>query len=105
VLTVLARSLVDAVRTGDDVVRTGGDEFAVITEPITDEELRLLSARLHVVAAHSRYSDLPPMHITVSIGAAMVATCDDAATLMRRADRQLLSAKRAGRSLGVVGEG
>lgn len=104
VLTVLARSLVNAVRTGDEVVRTGGDEFAVITGPITAEELRSLTARLHVVSAHSRYGDLPPMHITVSIGAAMVATGDDAAVLMRRADRQLLKAKRAGRNLGVVGE-
>jgi diguanylate cyclase (GGDEF)-like protein/PAS domain S-box-containing protein len=102
VLSVLARSLVNAVRTGDEVVRTGGDEFAVITGPITDDELDSLTARLHVIAAHSRDGDLPPMHITVSIGAAMAATGDDAAALMRRADRQLLRAKRVGRKRGVV---
>ncbi|HEY5555007.1 MAG TPA: sensor domain-containing diguanylate cyclase [Cellulomonas sp.] len=102
VLSVLARSLVNAVRTVDEVVRTGGDEFAVITGPITDDELSSLMARLHVVAAHSRYGDLPPMHITVSIGAAMVATGDDEAALMRRADHQLLRAKRVGGKRGVV---
>jgi PleD family two-component response regulator len=42
------------------------------------------------------------MHITVSIGAAMVATGDDEAALMRRADHQLLRAKRVGRKRGVV---
>ncbi|NMM16294.1 MAG: diguanylate cyclase [Cellulomonas sp.] len=97
VLTVLARSLVLAVRSGDQVVRTGGDEFAVITGPITDDELSSLRARLHVVAAHGRYDDLSPMRITVSIGAAMVGVDDDGAALMRRADHQLLRAKRAGR--------
>lgn len=100
VLTVLARSLVLAVRSGDQVVRTGGDEFAVITGPITDDELSSLRARLHVVAAHGRYDDLSPMRITVSIGAAMVGVDDDAAALMRRADHQLLRAKRAGRKRG-----
>ncbi|HEX7806882.1 MAG TPA: diguanylate cyclase [Cellulomonas sp.] len=102
VLTVLARSLVHAVRGGDQVVRTGGDEFAVITGPITDDELRALTARLHVVAANSRYGDLTPVRITVSIGAAMVGVDDDAAALMRRADRQLLRAKRTGRKRGVA---
>ncbi len=97
VLTVLARSLVHAVRAGDQVVRTGGDEFAVITDPITDDELSSLRSRLQVVAAHGRYDDLSPMRITVSIGAAMVGVDDDAAALMRRADDQLLRAKRAGR--------
>lgn len=100
VLTVLARSLVLAVRSGDQVVRTGGDEFAVITGPITDDELSSLRARLHVVAAHGRYDDLSPMRITVSIGAAMVSGADDAAALMRRADHQLLRAKRASRKRG-----
>jgi len=102
VLKVLARSLVSAVRTGDEVVRTGGDEFAVITGPITDDELSSLVARLHVVAAQGRYGDLSPMRITVSIGAAMVAVDDDAAAVMRRADHQLLRAKRAGRKRGAV---
>ncbi|PVU84296.1 sensor domain-containing diguanylate cyclase (plasmid) [Cellulomonas sp. WB94] len=97
VLMVLARSLAHAVRATDHVVRTGGDEFAVITGPITDDELRSLTARLQVVAAQGRYEDLSPMRITVSIGAATVAVGDDAAALMRRADHQLLRAKRAGR--------
>lgn len=97
VLTVLARSLVHAVRSGDQVVRTGGDEFAVITRPITDDELSSLRARLHVVAADGRHDDLSPMRITVSIGAAMVGVDDDAAALMRRGDHQLLRSKRAGR--------
>jgi len=97
VLTVLARSLDHAVRAGDLVVRTGGDEFAVITGPIADDELRSLTARLEVVAAQGRYEDLSPMRTTVSIGAAMVEVGDDAAALMRRADHQLLTVKRAGR--------
>ena len=101
VRTVLARSLVHAVRAGDQVVQAGGDEFAVITGPITDDQLSSLWARLHAVAAHGRHDDLSPPRITVSIGAALVGVDEDAAAVMRRADHQLLRAKRAGRTRGA----
>ena len=69
-----------------------GDEFAVLTGPITAPETVELAARLRMVVAASRYADT--ISVSISVGAAVVQEGDDAATLLRRADDRLLQAKR-----------
>lgn len=92
VLIVIANSLTNAVRASDALFRTGGDEFAVLTGPITAPETVELAARLRMVVAASRYADT--ISVSISVGAAVVQEGDDAATLLRRADDRLLQAKR-----------
>ena len=93
VLNVIANSLANAVRATDALFRTGGDEFAVLTGPITATEAAELAARLRMVVSASRYAGT--ISVSISVGAAIVRKGDDAATLLRRADERLLKAKRS----------
>ena len=101
VLVVIARSLAGAVRTGDQVFRAGGDEFVVLTGPITAEELSTLAARLRMVVSAGRYPGNPPLRATVSIGCALARDGDQAASVPLRADTRLLQAKRSGRDASI----
>ena len=92
VLTVIANSLANAVRATDAVFRTGGDEFAVLSGPITAPEVAELAARLRMVVSASRFAGA--ISASISVGSAVVADGDDAASLLRRADARLLRAKR-----------
>jgi diguanylate cyclase (GGDEF)-like protein/PAS domain S-box-containing protein len=98
VLNVIANSLANAVRATDALFRTGGDEFTVLTGPITAPEAAALAARLRMVVSASRYADR--ISVSISVGTALVQEGDDAATLMRRADDRLLQAKRSGNATG-----
>ena len=93
VLTVIANSLSNAVRATDELFRIGGDEFAVLTGPITGAETAELAARLRMVVAAGRYTNR--ISVTISVGAAVIEEGDDAAALLRRADDRLLRAKRS----------
>lgn len=55
VLRIVGRSLERAVRAGDEVFRLGGDEFTVVTGPLTEDELERMADRLVMVVAASRY--------------------------------------------------
>ncbi len=101
VLVVIAQSLTSALRTGDEVFRVGGDEFLVLTGPITVEEVAALAARLRMVVSAGRYPGDPPVRATVSIGSALVKEDDAAAAVALRADARLLTAKRSGRDSSV----
>jgi len=96
VLQVVSRSLAAAVRGTDTVFRTGGDEFAVLAGPITQEDLAALAARLAMVVPAGRYGGgRPGLRVTLTVGCATVQADDDAATLRTRADRALYAAKAA----------
>jgi diguanylate cyclase (GGDEF)-like protein/PAS domain S-box-containing protein len=103
VLTVVARSLAAAVRAEDEVFRPGGDEFVVLTGPITIMEMAALAARLRMVVSAGRYGLDRRIRVTVSMGCALVRDDDDASSVSWRADVRLLTAKRAGRD-AVVSE-
>ena len=98
VLTVIANSLANAVRATDAVFRTGGDEFAVLSGPITAPEAAELARRLRMVVAASRFAG--SISIRISVGTAVVQEGDDAATLLKRADDRLLREKRTSGASG-----
>lgn len=93
VLRIVGRSLERAVRAGDEVFRLGGDEFTVVTGPLTEDELERMADRLVMVVAASRYP--VDMRITLSVGSAMVRDGDDPAALLRRADGRLLADRKS----------
>lgn len=100
VLASLARGIGARLRPGDVFGRVGGEEFVVLL-PRTDLAAAIALAedlRAHVAALPLQL-DGQAQTITVSIGVALREAADaDADTLIRRADRTLYEAKRAGRN-------
>jgi diguanylate cyclase (GGDEF)-like protein len=91
------------VREGDIVCRTGGEEFTLIL-PDTPQAEAVHSAERLVTAIRAAHLG-PRQSMTVSAGVASTpASSDDPDRLMRRADANLLRAKREGRDR-VVADG
>jgi len=100
VLRMVARVLHNAVRTEDLLARIGGDEFAVIIRPESEEQslafsqrlLRLIRERTFVAHEHN-------LHLTCSVGISNYsAGCPSSMMeLLVEADAALNEAKRQGR--------
>jgi diguanylate cyclase (GGDEF)-like protein len=88
-LIELARTLKHALRSGDDLYRIGGDEFAAVIEVQRSDEAIGVADRL--VAAARRIGR------TVSVGVAVQPLGELAEDTLRRADLALYEAKRTGR--------
>ena len=98
-LKVVARTLVENVRKGDEVARIGGEEFAVIL-PDTDARVALdLAERLRATLARI---DWPLRPVTACLGVSTLpgtsaASAIEPSTLIDQADRALYFCKRTGR--------
>jgi diguanylate cyclase (GGDEF)-like protein len=102
VLRDVARVLRSAVRTGDDVVRFGGEEFLVLLHGTGPAGALRVAEEIRMALA-SRVVVLSGMTITASIGAALFpmhgSTLDD---VIRVADLAMYEAKAAGRDRVVM---
>ncbi len=95
VLRATAQTLAEAVRSGDLIVRLGGEEFAVFALVRNDEELRTMGERLRVAV---EVAETTPS-VTVSIGATLAVDATGTASLMlSTSDRALYRAKQSGRN-------
>ena len=99
VLAAIGKTMSNCLRASDVVGRWGGDEFLAILSGITrqvlanvSEKLRRLVAQSTVPVSHSQ------IHVTISVGAAIVVPGDSAESLLRRADEQLYASKQSGRN-------
>ena len=104
VLRRVARSIRNAVRDGDVVVRYGGEEFVVIA-PSTDAEGAVeIAERIRVAVALSGREPIEGrlVPVTISAGVACLVDESDGHGLFRAADSALLAAKRAGRNRVVT---
>jgi diguanylate cyclase (GGDEF)-like protein len=94
ILIDLARTLQGALRSGDELYRIGGDEFAAVIEVQRTDEALAIAERL--VAAARRIGR------TVSVGVALRAPEESATDTLHRADIALYEAKRTGRNVARV---
>jgi diguanylate cyclase (GGDEF)-like protein len=99
VLRLVAATLDSCTRASDVVGRWGGEEFLVIASVEDGEPVREVADRIRRLVAQG-WLDLPegPLSVTVSIGVATARPDESARQLLDRADRAMLSAKRAGRN-------
>jgi diguanylate cyclase (GGDEF)-like protein len=88
-LVDLAHNLLATLRSGDELYRIGGDEFAAVIEVKRPEEAPAIAERL--VQAARRCGR------TISVGVALQAPNESSAETFRRADLALYEAKRTGR--------
>lgn len=95
VLRVVALRLLAETRQDDFVTRLGGDEFGIVTQGLSKEELDDLAGRIGNLIAEPIEVRSEAVIVGCSIGAAMGD--DSAGALLALADRALYDAKAAGR--------
>jgi diguanylate cyclase (GGDEF)-like protein len=99
VLVRAAELLVDHVRAEDIVIRTGGEEFAVLMPACDARRAAAVCERLRAVIHRERWDALARgLAVTASIGVVSAPDATGLDELGRRADERLYAAKRAGRN-------
>ncbi|MFE9954992.1 diguanylate cyclase [Micromonospora sp. NPDC005299] len=88
-LVGLARALEGALRQGDELYRTGGDEFVAVIEVSRPEEAVRIAERLTEAARRTGR--------TISVGVALPRPGETPERTLRRADQALYAVKRHGR--------
>ncbi|MCP4898569.1 MAG: diguanylate cyclase [bacterium] len=103
VLKMVANTLASNVRSFDLVSRWGGDEFLILLSNLNTEHLGVRCESLRTLIEHSTVTiDSLRVGVTVSLGAAMAHSGEDADSLVDRADQALLKVKRDGRNRVLV---
>jgi diguanylate cyclase (GGDEF)-like protein len=106
-IRAVGRVIEAEVRTIDKVARFGGEEFVVLMRETELEGPFILGERIRNAVASSLIGegDESPIHVTVSIGAALAVDSDrDFDDVIERADRALYEAKSTGRDRVVFGD-
>lgn len=101
VLTSIANALKECVRPEDFVGRLGGDEFVILLEGLTEENAKLVGARIRSTMELYDFSinnSGQSTVVTMSMGLAVASPNDDAAKLYERADQALYKSKQLGRN-------
>jgi diguanylate cyclase len=99
VLIGFARTLVEQVREGDIVARLGGEEFALLLPGAGEHVAAAVAERVRSELARQVFPDpAQAIRCTVSAGVAILSPDDSPASLLKRADDALYSAKHGGRN-------
>jgi len=100
VLQVVARRMRRGLSEGDLLARYGGEEFAAVLPGTTLREGQEVAERLRLlIGAKAIKSSAGPLGVTISLGVAVAQGHGETlGSLLDRADRGLLEAKRQGRN-------
>ncbi|WP_116473143.1 GGDEF domain-containing protein [Zobellella maritima] len=96
VLVEAAKRILDALRSGDQVFRWGGEEFLVVLPATMPDQAIMVSERIREQIQQLSFT--PVRHVTASIGTATHIPEETLDTLIRRADEALYQAKQTGRN-------
>ena len=101
VLKKFASILVQNVREDDFVARWGGEEFVVIVNYASLNDLEKLATKIQKKISKESFSPVP--RVTASFGLSIYMDGDSEETLFKRVDNALYTAKQNGRNRYVVG--
>ena len=90
------------LRAGDTLARFGGDEFVIVCEDQTIDEVPALAERVSEALADPFEFEGRTVTVTASVGIALAHGTTDAGTMLRDADAAMYRAKAAGRDRAVV---
>lgn len=98
-LRAVANELKRRLRTGDEIGRYGGEEFAIVLPQTSLERALAIAERLRGAIAALGPQDIDlDSGLTVSIGVATLRSDDDFDALLARADHALYASKQGGRN-------
>ena len=104
-LRVVGNTLKGGLRSGDTLVRWGGEEFAIVAAQVDIDAIARLAERLlHLMRATRVPVGVEGVPVRVSIGGALARPGEALDELFARSDRALLAAKRGGRDRFVLNE-
>jgi diguanylate cyclase (GGDEF)-like protein len=88
-----------STRGADELIRMGGEEFALLMPGTSTAEAVTVCERMRTSLAAWDWNQIHAgISLTASFGVATTGTAADPTALLREADEQLLSAKRAGKN-------
>jgi diguanylate cyclase (GGDEF)-like protein/PAS domain S-box-containing protein len=102
VLTMVAKTLQNSVRSFDVVSRWGGEEYVAVIANVEGEELLATANRCRALVEGSRIPAVPSLRVTISLGATLASKDDTVETIIKRADRLMYRSKKAGRNCVTV---
>lgn len=98
VLRALADCIKSTVRSANEAIRFGGDEFVVILEETSAEDAFLVAERIRSAAGALTFTgEGEPFHITLSIG--LAAGSQPINELIEQADRAMYRSKNQGKNV------
>ncbi|MEN6420166.1 MAG: sensor domain-containing diguanylate cyclase [Clostridiaceae bacterium] len=101
VLKGIADCMKTVVRSGNDTVRFGGDEFVVVLENTKAEDAYLVAERIRGCVAELRFCDCAPeLRITLSIG--LIEGEAPLSELIGKADRAMYASKNKGKDATTI---
>lgn len=104
VLRSIGQTLASMLREYDVGGRYGGEEFAVVLAEMTPAEMVKLADRIReAIEQLDDHGNAIGIHVTISIGVAVLTDDDSTETLLQRADTALYRAKEMGRNRTVLG--
>lgn len=99
VLRAAAGVLAGCVRSSDELVRMGGEEFALLMPATACAEATTVCERMRsALEGHDWSAVRPGVRVTASFGIATSGATREVSELVRNADEQLLLAKRRGKN-------
>lgn len=105
VLQMVARTLVNNLRSFDLLGRWGGEEFLAVISQVDRAALYHLAERLRVLVREAYLvMNGTPVSVTVSVGATLARTGDTIETVTHRADLLMYKSKERGRNCVTISE-
>lgn len=96
VLTTVSRSLISSLRANDSVIRWGGEEFLLVFSGCVLNQAQLLAERARTAVQRLHHEEVG--QVTISMGVGELQTDETLADFIKRVDKSLYGAKRAGRN-------
>jgi diguanylate cyclase (GGDEF)-like protein/PAS domain S-box-containing protein len=105
VLKMVAKTLSSNVRSGDHVIRWGGEEIVIMFSGCSNSGgLERIANKLRVLVQQSEIRTMQQViTVTISMGATLVSDNDTGEAIVKRADNLMYQSKKAGRNRVTVG--